>query len=101
MSMVTESKAVLGFNLSFFSEEHEVIEQYFSQLVQWVEEGKLQAPSLVVYDMAGHQPQSSVVCVICVIRSVAKVSCVADSETFIFYLPLRRFTFPTASRETL
>jgi NADPH:quinone reductase-like Zn-dependent oxidoreductase len=34
MTMVLESKAVAGFNLSFFADEHELIERYMKQVFQ-------------------------------------------------------------------
>eukprot|EP00438_Fugacium_kawagutii_P025370 Skav236532 [mRNA] locus=scaffold78:1094282:1122857:- [translate_table: standard] len=44
MFLTLDSKAVLGFNLSFFSEEIETGEAYLSQLKAWVHEGKIQVP---------------------------------------------------------
>jgi NADPH:quinone reductase-like Zn-dependent oxidoreductase len=51
LAMVLESKGILGFNLSFFSEEHELINQYFAQIIQWIEKGKISAPSCTVNEM--------------------------------------------------
>eukprot|EP00434_Breviolum_minutum_P008802 symbB.v1.2.007761.t1/scaffold480.1/size253386/23 len=44
MFLTLDSKAVLGFNLSFFSDEIETGEKYLSQLKTWVDGGKIQVP---------------------------------------------------------
>lgn len=46
MALTLDSKAVLGFNLSFFAEEHELVAKYLGQISQWVTEGKLTAPAI-------------------------------------------------------
>lgn len=51
MSLVLDSKAVLGFNLSFFADEHELVRKYFDQIVEWVIEGKTSVPAVTVVDM--------------------------------------------------
>ena len=51
MSLVLDSKAVLGFNLSFFADEHELVRRYFEQIYEWVEEGKISIPACTVCDM--------------------------------------------------
>jgi NADPH:quinone reductase-like Zn-dependent oxidoreductase len=51
MAMVLDSKGVLGFNLSFFSQEYAMIEKYFAQIMEWIEQGKIVAPSCSVCDM--------------------------------------------------
>jgi synaptic vesicle membrane protein VAT-1 len=51
MSLVLDSKAVLGFNLSFFADEHELVRRYFEQIYTWVEEGKVTVPACTVCDM--------------------------------------------------
>jgi NADPH:quinone reductase-like Zn-dependent oxidoreductase len=51
MAMVLESKAVAGFNLSFFAQEHELIAQYMDQIVDWVAQGKLGVPDVQVFAM--------------------------------------------------
>lgn len=51
MSLVLDSKAVLGFNLSFFADEHELVRKYFEQIYLWVEEGKITVPACTVCDM--------------------------------------------------
>ena len=51
MSLVLDSKAVLGFNLSFFADEHELVRSYFEQIYVWVEEGKISVPACTVSDM--------------------------------------------------
>jgi synaptic vesicle membrane protein VAT-1 len=44
MDMVENNKAVLGFNLSFFSQELGVLSELFDQVLQWIEEGKIHCP---------------------------------------------------------
>lgn len=44
MDLTLQSKAVLGFNLSFFAEEIEMMERYFAQLGDWIASGKIAAP---------------------------------------------------------
>lgn len=51
MSLVLDSKAVLGFNLSFFADEHELVRLYFEQIYEWVREGKITVPACTVCDM--------------------------------------------------
>mmetsp|Transcript_23136 Transcript_23136/g.23348 ORF Transcript_23136/g.23348 Transcript_23136/m.23348 type:complete len:430 (-) Transcript_23136:163-1452(-) len=51
MSPVVDSKAVLGFNLSFFADETKLIHQYMEQVLIWLHEGKLHAPTISVVDM--------------------------------------------------
>lgn len=51
MSMVLESKAVAGFNLSFFSDETALIAQYMDQIVDWIADGKIRVPDVQVFGM--------------------------------------------------
>jgi NADPH:quinone reductase-like Zn-dependent oxidoreductase len=44
MAMVLDSKSVLGFNLSFFAEEHELISLYLNAILNWIETGVLLPP---------------------------------------------------------
>ena len=50
--MVLESKSIAGFNLSFFAEEHALIEGYMTQLVTWLEGGVLQCPDIDVFPLS-------------------------------------------------
>jgi len=52
MSLVVESKAVLGFNLSFFADEHALIEQYMDQIVRWMQTSSLIVAEVTVLPMA-------------------------------------------------
>ena len=58
MELVLKSKSVCGFNLSFFSEEHELIAVYLQSILAWVESGQLKAPDTKIFDLmdiaAGH-----------------------------------------------
>ena len=51
MDMVLQSKAVLGFNLSFFASELGIIEAYMAQLEDWIREGAIEAPAVTVMPM--------------------------------------------------
>jgi NADPH:quinone reductase-like Zn-dependent oxidoreductase len=51
MAMVVESRAVAGFNLSFFAEEHELIEVYMNQVVEWISEGKLKVAEVTQFSI--------------------------------------------------
>ena len=44
-------QAVLGFNLSFFAYETELVKAYFTQIEEWVVEGKISVPASTVVDM--------------------------------------------------
>ncbi|CAL1160478.1 unnamed protein product [Cladocopium goreaui] len=46
MFLTLDSKAVLGFNLSFFSDEIETGEKYLKQLKSWIEGGKISVPPI-------------------------------------------------------
>jgi synaptic vesicle membrane protein VAT-1 len=52
MEMGSDNKAVLAFNLSFFSNETMMLSNLFSQILQWIEEGKLQCPRIVEMSMS-------------------------------------------------
>ena len=49
MDIVTANKSVLVFNLSFFVEETEVVEELFNQVCVWLDEGFIWCPR-VYYD---------------------------------------------------
>jgi NADPH:quinone reductase-like Zn-dependent oxidoreductase len=51
MDMTSSNKAVLAFNLSFFSEEREMLATLFTQILDWVKDGKLQCPRVVEMPM--------------------------------------------------
>ena len=44
MDLTVSNKSVLGFNLSFFAEEVEILSDMFDQVLLWIEEGKLKCP---------------------------------------------------------
>ncbi len=44
MDLTVSNKSVLGFNLSFFADEVEVLSDMFDQILTWIEEGKLRCP---------------------------------------------------------
>jgi NADPH:quinone reductase-like Zn-dependent oxidoreductase len=50
--MVLESKAVLGFNLSFFADEHVLLKVYFDQIQTWLADGSLRVAKVTEYEMA-------------------------------------------------
>ena len=47
----SDSRAVLGFNLSFFENETELIGDYFDTITKWLEEKKFQLPKVNLYEM--------------------------------------------------
>jgi len=51
MGMVMDSKAVMGFNLSFFAEEREIIGTYLDQIGTWLEAGQLRVAQVTEYEM--------------------------------------------------
>ena len=51
MVQTLESKTVAGFNLSFFEEEHDLIKQYLSQIVDWLEMGKIKPSAVTCFPM--------------------------------------------------
>ena len=51
MDLTVSNKAVLGFNLSFFAEEVEILSDLFDQIVIWIEEGKLKCPRVCEMNM--------------------------------------------------
>jgi NADPH:quinone reductase-like Zn-dependent oxidoreductase len=56
MDLVLNSRAVAGFNLSFFADEHDLIGQYMQQLLSWVSSGQLQPASVREFELneVGH-----------------------------------------------
>lgn len=52
MEMGSANKAVLAFNLSFFSSEREILSNLFSQILVWIDEGKLLCPRVVEMPMS-------------------------------------------------
>lgn len=44
MDLTVSNKSVLGFNLSFFANEVEVLSDMFDDILIWIKEGKLQCP---------------------------------------------------------
>ena len=51
MDMVVSCKSVLGFNLSFFSEEKELVTKLLDQVCTWLGQGKIQCPRVVEMEM--------------------------------------------------
>ena len=51
MDLTVSNKSVLGFNLSFFSEEKEIVGDLLNQVCVWIEEEKLQCPAIKEMDM--------------------------------------------------
>jgi synaptic vesicle membrane protein VAT-1 len=52
MALVVESRAVIGFNLSFFAEEHKLIEEYMDQVVEWISSGEIKVAEVTSYPMS-------------------------------------------------
>ena len=51
MDLCTSNKSVLGFNLSFFADEKEVLLGLFDQVSGWLGKGKLRVPRVVEMEM--------------------------------------------------
>lgn len=51
MDLTVSNKSIMGFNLSFFEKEVEVVSQLFDQICEWLEQGKLQCPRVIEMDM--------------------------------------------------
>eukprot|EP00913_Durusdinium_trenchii_P021462 g20170.t1 len=52
MSLTLDSKAVLGFNLSFFSDEIETGQKYLSQMQEWIQSRKIEVPPISTFDFS-------------------------------------------------
>lgn len=52
MEMGVVNKAVLAFNLSFFADEHEMVEMLLDQVCDWLNEGKLNCPRVAEMPMS-------------------------------------------------
>ena len=46
MDLTVSNKSVLGFNLSFFAEEREVLSDMFDQILEWIRYEKLKCPNV-------------------------------------------------------
>jgi NADPH:quinone reductase-like Zn-dependent oxidoreductase len=51
MDMTVSNRSVLGFNLSFFADEVEVLSDMFDQVLTWIEEGRLRCPRVCEMSM--------------------------------------------------
>jgi len=51
MDLTVENKSVMGFNLSFFADEIELVGMLFDTIVQWLNEGMLQCPNIQTFEM--------------------------------------------------
>ena len=51
MDLTVSNKSVMGFNLSFFEKEVELVSELFDQICTWIEQGKLQCPRVVEMGM--------------------------------------------------
>ena len=51
MDLTVSNKSVLGFNLSFFADEREVLSDMFDQIVEWIRYEKLECPNVVEMEM--------------------------------------------------
>jgi len=53
MDLTLSSKAVLGFNLSFFAEEKELCECYLKQIGKWMASGQIVPPATQTFALEG------------------------------------------------
>jgi len=51
MDLTVSNKSVLGFNLSFFEKEVELVSELLDQICEWLERGKLHCPRIVEMEM--------------------------------------------------
>ena len=51
MRLVTDNRSVLGFNLSFFVEEIDLLGAFWDRINDWLERGDLSCPRIVEMDM--------------------------------------------------
>lgn len=51
MGLTTSNKSLMGFNLSFFVQEVEMLGILYDQISEWFDQGKLQCPRVVEMDM--------------------------------------------------
>mmetsp|Transcript_2683 Transcript_2683/g.4930 ORF Transcript_2683/g.4930 Transcript_2683/m.4930 type:complete len:313 (-) Transcript_2683:320-1258(-) len=51
MDLTVSNKSVMGFNLSFFEKEVDLVSLLFDQVCEWLEQGKLTCPRIVEMDM--------------------------------------------------
>ena len=51
MDLVLSSKAVAGFNLSFFSEEAALVDAYMQQIVQWAEQRAIRLAKVTAFHL--------------------------------------------------
>lgn len=52
MDLTVSNKSVMGFNLSFFEKEVDLVSQLFDQVCEWLEKGQLECPRIVEMEMA-------------------------------------------------
>ena len=50
MEMGSENKAILAFNLSFFSEEQEMFADFFEAVLDWIRQRKLECPRITEFE---------------------------------------------------
>ena len=51
MDLTVSNKSVLGFNLSFFADEREILSDMFDQILEWISNEKLECPNVVEMEM--------------------------------------------------
>ena len=51
MDLTVSNKSVMGFNLSFFADERNVLSDMFDQVLQWIENNEMRCPRVVEMDM--------------------------------------------------
>jgi NADPH:quinone reductase-like Zn-dependent oxidoreductase len=49
--LTTQNRSVLGFNLSFLFDKTAILQQGMQQILQWLEEGKIQAPAVTTFPL--------------------------------------------------
>jgi NADPH:quinone reductase-like Zn-dependent oxidoreductase len=49
--LTTQNRSVLGFNLSFLFDKTDILRQGMQQILQWLDEGKIQAPAVTTFPL--------------------------------------------------
>ena len=58
MKLTLQSKSILGFNLSFFAEEHELLHLYFNTLLEWIDKSQLVVAKVTIFQVGGDDDAS-------------------------------------------
>lgn len=77
MDLTLSSKAVAGFNLSFFSSEGPLVDAYLAQIIDWVDKGQLNVPKVTTF---AYEDLPKAHALIQSGRSVGKIVCATRAQ---------------------